>query len=563
MSFASFPGRMMRMPRESNKLAVGLAGVLALGALVGCTKATLGDAGVAGASGQISGAGNAPGGRGGTPDDAGWISTGGAVATGGVSGSGGLGGRGAAPGRGGTGGGGTGGAPGRGGAGGAPLIWCPEPDPPACGTLCGNGLIDTCTRARDLGCISYMLTEQCDGFSLGGHEDDCAALGFASGKTVCDSNCLADTRTCSECVQGLPSLLACGASGVVSSPESLGPFVIDATDTEVGIAVLEWTDPDHARLSFARLTPSLEVASNVTLIDTALPGPLAGAYPEGVALAPVPSGWMIATCAQGDLHIYTVDATGGNPQRLAAPILGDGSLCSFGVWLVARPGGGPLLTWIEQNAVAGALINTETRTASAPFNIIGISETDSFDAAWVGDAFQFAAATVAPDTLWPQLRLIRIGLDGSLTGRDVLTGEFGGVPLLTRGAPDVRITFVGSLSPGSGNFDDVGIRWRRIGAMGELGAGATLGRLSNYWVASPSVAIGDDTVVLTSADDGASLVLRRLGAQGQAVTVPYAILRAPDIFASGHQLVRRGPDVIAAWYSRAAPGQISLARIVP
>ena len=137
-----------------------------------------------------------------------------------------------------------------------------------------------------------------------------------------------------------------------AAPQSVGSYAIAATDSDVGLAEVGYDDTSGTTLSFRRLTPSLDIASNTTLLDTSRPGPLEGAYVGGVAVAPIPSGWVIAGCVSGQLLLFTVDAAGMNSVRAPAPV-GD-RVCEYAMVLAARPGGGPLLVWSAGYSVSGA-----------------------------------------------------------------------------------------------------------------------------------------------------------------------------------------------------------------
>jgi len=488
--------------------------------LSGCPKGTLGDPD-AGGSGRIMGAG--------------------------ARGASGIGGAGASD------GGFGGGAGGRGG------IFCPGPPPPVCGALCGNGRIDSCTVALSPECIPSVMSEECDGDDLGGGAT-CAELGFPSGKPVCDITCSVINGTgCSECVPMAPAVVSCGTIPPPAAPY-ISSYAIAATDIEVGLAEVGNSEIRGVTLSFRRLTPSLATASSTTLLDTLRPGPLAGAYVDGVAVAPIPSGWVIASCAAGQLYLFTVDAAGVNSTRAPVPVGDPG--CGSSMVLAARPGGGPLLVWPTAYGLRGALIAADGQSAAPPFDIIDLTTgyAGMFDGAWVGDAFNVVMATFVPPDYTSALRLVRIDVDGTLTSRDLLAGGFEDMPRIARGATDTRVTYIAL-----DQFGGRDIMWRRVGSAGELLADALLADVTyGYYGPSPAVAIGDDTLVLVSDQQVSSLALARVGPDGQIRTRPYGILRGPTLGVGNNDMVRRGPDVIVTWlsYNGAFP-RVGLARITP
>jgi len=516
----------MCMKRPSlARVAVGVALAAWLG---GCKKGTLGDPD-AGGAGQIMGAG--------------------------ARGASGIGGAGASA------GGIGGGSVGRGGSsGGRGMVSCPPPGPPYCGAAaCGNGRIDSCNAALAPECFPIALREECDGDAFDGA--DCAANGFPAGKLVCDKTCSVSSAGCSECMPMVPWLINCGTIPPMAA--SVGSYAIAATDSEVGLAEVGYGDLGGMTLSFRRLTPSLDTASNMTLLDTLRPGPLQGAYVEGgVAVAPLPSGWVIAGCVSGQLLLFTVDAAGMNSVRAPTPVGARG--CAYAMVLAAQPGAGPLLVWSEEYIVRGALIAADGQLAGTPFDIAGPPEGSNagmFDAAWVGDAFNVAVAVFAPDYN-RGLRIARIDPNGTLTSRDLLIGEFEEAPRIARGATDTRVTYVARSDRPPGNIEN---KWRRLGSAGELLAEAVLVTPVYNYTSIPAVAFGDDTLVLLDPDGNqSSLAVARVGPDGQIPTRPYDILRAPLYYIIYPDMVRRGPDAIVSWISNAnSIPRVGLVRITP
>lgn len=487
--------------------------------LAGCKKGTLGDPD-AGGAGQIMGAGAR-----------------------GASGLGGVGGGGSATGRGGNG-----------------MVYCPPPGPPYCGAgACGNGRIDSCNAALAPECFPVALREDCDGEAFDGAS--CAGQGFPAGKLVCDKTCSVSSAGCSECVPMAPSLGSCGTIPPITA--SVWSYAIAANDSEVGLAEVGYNDSSGMTLSFRRLTPSLDTASNTTLLDTSRPGPLEGAYVEGgLAVAPLPSGWVIVSCVSGQLLLFTVDATGMNSARAPTPV-GDRG-CGYTTVLAARPGAGPLLVWAAGYNLSGALIAADGQLAGTPFDIAGPPADPNagmFDAAWVGDAFNVAVTVFVGSYDDSALRIARIDVNGTLTSRDLLMDEFEEAPRLARGATDTRVTYVARGAPSSSGAEN---KWRRLGSAGELLAEAVLVKPVYNYYPSPAVAFGDDTLVLLDGGQLSSLAVARVGPDGQILSRPYDIVRAPLYYIIYPDMVRRGPDAIVSWISNAnSIPRVGLARITP
>jgi hypothetical protein len=125
----------------------------------------------------------------------GGCSSGGGAGGGGAAGTGGDGvaGTGGTSGAGGNGGGA--GAAGSGSAGTWGVVCTIPPQLANCGTLCGNGVRDTCYVPLPPDCNSASFTEVCDEADLGGAT--CASRGLGSGTLRCSNDCSFDTSGCS------------------------------------------------------------------------------------------------------------------------------------------------------------------------------------------------------------------------------------------------------------------------------------------------------------------------------------------------------------------------------
>lgn len=100
---------------------------------------------------------------------------------------------------------------------------------------------------------------------------------------------------------------------------------------------------------------------------------------------------------------------------------------------------------------------------------------------------------------------------------------------------------------------------------GERLADAVLLTPIDNYLSSPAVAFGDDTLVVMFAEDlVSSLVLTRVGPDGQILARPYDILRARPYAIGYFDMVRRGPDAIVSWLSYAGNNmRVGLVRITP
>jgi len=549
--------------------AVGCA-VLALASAAGlaaCGKGKLGDG--AGGVGMVSGIGGVNGTATGSAFDGGardaTAGLGGAF-DGGPAGSGG-GGPGGGGGFMGTGGagmlgrGGFGGAVGSGGTMGR--LDCYNPPGPACGTLCGNGVVDTCMRQVALSCPTLTFAEDCDGAAFG--LDDCAMRGYASGTLLCSADCRFAGQACSPCVTTDPTISFCGQSPIPTT--RVGAFALGATDSEVAVASIEYDGQGASYLYFARLSASLALQTFTSLDGNS--GPAYFNSLTGTAVAPLPSGWVVAACDVPEIYVHAVDALGQDSGRVVVSASTDN--LDWCVWpapvLAARPGGGPLMLWLTPNGLKSAVIAADGRAARAPKTLIDgdtVLTWESFSAAWVGDAWYVVAPiTQAGPNNALLLRLMRVEIDGSATVvADLPTGDYQDWVLMATGGTDLRLTYVG-VPPDAANRYEVASLWRRVGPAGALSSPAVeIGPFPEHYGLAPAVAFGDDTVVLVGGDEG-KLGVVRVASDGRIVTPLRDVVTGPFTEVALYDMVRRGPDVVAGWISRYADGPISLVRVTP
>ena len=94
------------------------------------------------------------------------------------------------------------------------------------------------------------------------------------------------------------------------------------------------------------------------LEDTGQAGPLQYAFIGGVAVAPQPSGWLVAACTGSNIFVDVLDATG---KKVARTVIDDGSngarACEAGTLaLAARPTGGALMVWGSYYGAAAVVV---------------------------------------------------------------------------------------------------------------------------------------------------------------------------------------------------------------
>jgi len=311
-------------------------------------------------------------------------------------------------------GGSSGPATGSGGAGLDADLPCPTftgPDCPADGSLCGNGTRDTCIRTVPSGrCTRFSFTEVCDGDAAG---LTCRDLGFGSGTVACSATCTADSSGCNECMTGAP-VVRCGAApGTVVLPTAMA---MAATDAEVALAWVEPVAGQAPALRFARLSPALDLVSTTPLADEALAAAPTGLAPP-LAVAPLPSGWVVVGYAKPELFVHVIDATGHDIARWVLADIPDSGPFSKTLVVAERAGGGPLVLWYGGGVARGAVVAADGRSATTPITlpIDWLSLPSRPGAIFNGTAFYVAFShDGGPSSR--QMQLLRIAPDGTMTG---------------------------------------------------------------------------------------------------------------------------------------------------
>jgi hypothetical protein len=444
---------------------------------------------------------------------------------------------------------------------------------PACGAAaCGNGTRDTCDAPGVLFCPpgKYKSTEQCDGADLGG--DSCRLRGYGSGVLVCRADCSIDGDTCRECLPTGAALTIC-EDAPIAAPWP-GTLDVAATDDIVGLVFsgLEDEDSDKSTLTFARLSPSLTLLSTTPLEDAAHSTvPLLRRSILQTTVVPSATGWIVATVGEPEIFVHALDAQGKDFGRVVidrvAPNYFD---LHPSVALAPRAGGGPLLVWGSEKAVRAALLTSDGRSASPPFDLPldGRLATSRVSAVYAGDAFYVTFEVYDVTQIVPTFEgfsLIRVGTDGSATKvTDILPEGFATFPLLVAGANDLRLSYDGT-APGGVPGEDQAQLWRRLDSQGTfLSPAAVVGRLPDFLNPSPAVAIGDDTIVLLGGHDWHALGIARVANDGQIAKPASTIATTARGTIETYALARLGTDVVAAWIAGTArSGRIGLARFTP
>jgi hypothetical protein len=395
-----------------------------------------------------------------------------------------------------------------------------------------------------------MGTEDCDGQDFG--VETCQRQGFRSGVLTCSAACTIDVSTCVACAPLSAPVVGCGGAPVAA--KHLGALALAATDTEVGLAWTDADDPAGYRVSFTRLSPTF-AGLGTTVLRTSL-------AQAGVAVAPLPTGWVVAVGGDDglggtDVSFYTIDPDGSVVDHVTVE---SGLIGEDGWWypmLAARPGGGPLLIWRTADAVRAAVIADDGRSATTPVSIPIDPDDFITDAAYAGGAF-FVTSLELADSQYDapsELFIARVETDGRATSVvEALPGEVSDFAALVAGAADLRIVYTGFAPP----YGEHRTYWRRLDGTGAAASPAVELERDPYGfgIGARAVALGDDTVVLL---DESNVLVRvaRVTAAGQIATPAQDVVTA-SVYAVA--AVRRGPEVVFGWIS---PLGIGLARIAP
>ena len=441
--------------------------------------------------------------------------------------------------------------------GGGELPPCPFLQTPVCGpSACGNGRRDTCLSPFAPGCVLGQVTEACD---LDDTPDttSCASLGFPTGVSACAADCSGvDLSGCHECMPLQAPVVGCGTVplGQLTYPA----FALAATDAEVALVWIDANDSLVQKLSFARLAPDLELRSQQVLEEL----PVAEASESaiiGMAIAPLPTGWVVAVTGKTEVYLHVIDATGRVVARTIVDQLAQYSTY-VGPDLVTRPGGRPLLLWQTSAGGRAAVIAADGRSVSSPVAL----PQDAWSAfgTWAQGGFTILALQSYPGNGAP---LLRLDGDGQLTStRELFPGEMPQIVGVARGTDDLRVMFWAETVAG-----DADLFFQRFTGAGEplIERKPLHDPQLTYYGFSPPVGRGGDTVMLLPM--GQSLGYGWLTADGDFVPATQALASAPNGWGT-NLFVTRGPDLVAAWLTYDAiatgysqPMHIGVARLVP
>ena len=423
-------------------------------------------------------------------------------------------------------------------------------------SLCGDGVRDTCTTCvpcwpggpgdppgppiGDGGTCCSDSQEVCDGDDLG--SATCASLGYAGGTLRCGGWCGLDASGCEVC-EASSRIDACVRADV--DPAQPGALAIatgiDAAGQEViAVAWATHTLGGSGALHFARF------ASDLTLIEES---PCLATGARQVAIARVPSGWLVAAGTEGGITLVPLDASGGSrgtPRTIAGariPILAE------------REGGGPLLLYVEAsgNAEHAALLDEDGVAAWDVVAFTDVVESQYGDAVFVGDGF------LATQRGFGGVGVRRVELDSTLGPTSAFAGSSTEYPQLAwmgSAGQLVWADFSGSPRLFTARID-------RTGAA----TGAPVLLSPDDFNPAPLTTVGGDPVVFLTGytgwtGHGNRVAFTRLDASSATRFAPVLVATEPELFFEP-RIAPLGDGAVLGWLSAGYPGGIRLARISP
>jgi hypothetical protein len=345
----------------------------------------------------------------------------------------------------------------------------------------------------------------------------------------------------------------------VTSAATALTLALAAKDDEVALAWVEQEHDQPAELWFARLSPSLDVIATSQIPDAVLAASAEGNLPP-IALAPLPSGWVVAGYTGDEIYIQAIDQDGRGLGRAMVAGVPAGQLVEV-PRLIARSGGGPLLIWRTGDTVYASVIADDGKAVTPP---IVVAEAGPYDwtasAAFVGGVF-YVGLAVEWD-ISTRLMVTPIGADGSrLATFEALPGVNPRFPTLVTGADELRVAYQRGRY-GSGG--DLAIVWQRVTPTGAPASDPVVIDESDQWASTRrAYDVGGDTVAMLLGVTGQDAVaVERVDRTGAVLSPSRRIAEGNPLSLTWYDMVRRGPDAVLAWTVWAQDG-VKLARVSP
>jgi hypothetical protein len=230
------------------------------------------------------------------------------------------------------------------------------------------------------------VPEVCDGDVLG--DATCESLGYAGGTLGCRNDCHFDVSECSLCDPTIPNCTQLNSDEGVAAQAS----IIDGTRLVIVSA------------GFTGLRLRILQASDFSVISETecFGGTRLGQ--RHVAIANLPSGYVVASVLGSATQIYTFDDDGmligeRTEENMHGPIF------------ASRPDGGPLLVWqaFPENVARISLLDDDGEALYDRELFAEPLETEYGDATYVGDGFLVALRGPGG------VRVDRVEMDGTVT----------------------------------------------------------------------------------------------------------------------------------------------------
>jgi len=442
---------------------------------------------------------------------------------------------------------------------------------PACGPAkCGNGQLDTCEECTggggggggggaadagspwdpDMGPICTTFSETCDGANLGGAT--CASLGYAGGVLACGPDCRLDTSGCNGCATD--SKIAKCTHPQLAAQAQTG-FEIATTPTRVAIAWIGggWTPPDGSETSERSLNFSLFDAQ-LQPIGSALC--IGGEHPTAVSVARMNDDWIIASDGEQGTTLYVVDGSSLVPTKIR--LVPD----TVGPTLVARPQGGPLLTFYEGSwspLVATLLDQNGNETWRK--QLIDRTYAAGTSGVFTGTAFLVADRRSTYYSDLGGVRVVHLDLNGGVGATTTPGSTSTEHPNLSWHDGTARLVWVDFATDKKMFMAKLNGMGQRIGDPIELPYG------DSYFNWVRTVPMNDDLLVLFAGytglvDHGSHLAFTTLGPAGATVAPLVTLTKTPN-YARGHRLAPVGTQSVAAWVEDSDPPRLGLALLEP
>jgi hypothetical protein len=384
------------------------------------------------------------------------------------------------------------------------------------------------------------LEEECDGADLGGAT--CESLGYAGGTLRCGDWCGLDASGCEVCATGA-RIDACVRAEV--DPAQPGALAIATGTNAAGEDVIAVTWATHGpsgrgALHFARFAPDLSLLAESPCLATDA---------RRVAIARVPSGWLVAADTTSGVTLVPLDVDGaprGAPRTIAGAAI---------PLLAERPSGGPLLLYQEAsgNSEHAALLD---EGGVAAWDVVAFTDTVESqygDAVFVRDGF------LATQRAFAGVGVRRVELDGRLGATSAFPGSSTEYPQLTwmgSAAQLVWADFSGSPRLFTARLD-------RTGAP----TSARVLLSADDFNPAPMVTVGGDAVVFLPGytgwtGHGNRVAFTRLDASSAPRFAPVVVATDPALFFEP-RIAALGSSVVLGWLSAGYPGGIQLARVSP